>query len=246
MKSLFIAWQDPQTRAWHTVGRLTREHGHYYFAYTRGALASPRFSYLGRMRDLHKRYVSEELFPLFSNRLLDDSRPEYPDYVQWLGVDPKETDPMQLLARSGGKRATDELCVYPEPEQNEQGEIELFFFSHGLRYLGEATLQRINQLRPGDRLQLRPDHDNAHDHYALIVETEEPVALGYCPRYLNQDLRRALDMAAIRLTVEKVNPNAPLQFRLLCKAVITAPVAGFGLFKAEAHEPLACEINIAA
>jgi hypothetical protein len=39
------------------------------------------------MHDLRKHYVSEILFPLFSNRLLDSSRPEYPDYVQWLGVE---------------------------------------------------------------------------------------------------------------------------------------------------------------
>lgn len=197
------------------------------------------------MRDLHKRYVSEELFPLFSNRLLGDSRPEYPDYVRWLSVDHKKADPMQLLARSGGKRATDGLCVYPEPEPNERGEIELFFFSHGLRYLGETTLERINRLKPGDRLQLRPDDENAHDHYALVVETEEPVALGYCPRYLNQDLRRAIDMAAVELTVEKINPDALLQFRLLCKAVFAAS-AGFELFQTEAHQPLAGEINAAA
>jgi hypothetical protein len=244
MKSLFIAWQDPQTRAWHTVGRLTHEHEHYRFVYTRGALNSPRFGYLGRMRDLRKCYVSEKLFPLFSNRLLDSSRPEYPNYVQWLGVDPAETDPMRLLARSGGKRATDELCVYPEPEPNERGEIELFFFSHGLRYLGDNSLRRVTQLKPGDPLQLRHDKDNAHDHYALIVETEEPVPLGYCPRYLSQDLQRALNMAGIRLAVEKVNPDAPLQFRLLCKAVFTAP-AGFRLFATEAHQPLAEEMAVA-
>lgn len=240
MKCLYVAWQDPQTRTWHTVGRLTRENGRYRFAYTRGALDSPRFTYLGRMRDLHKAYVSESLFPLFSNRLLDSSRPEYPDYVQWLGVAAEETDPMQLLARSGGKRATDQLCLYPHPEPNEKGEIELFFFSHGLRYLDETGRQHIERLKAGDRLQLSREDDNAYDRYALAVQTAEQVKVGYCPRYLNRDLRQAMGVAEVKLTVEKANPEAPLQFRLLCKAVF-APPPGFELFGTDAYQPLADE-----
>lgn len=192
------------------------------------------------MRDLRKHYVSETLFPLFSSRLLDGSRPEYPDYVQWLGVAAEEADPMQLLARSGGKRATDQLGVYPHPEPNERGEIELFFFSHCLRYLDERARKRIDQLETGDRLQLNRDDDNSHDRFALVMQTEEPVKVGYCPRYLNQDLRLVMDIAEVRLTVERVNPEAPLQFRLLCKVVFTPP-PGIDLFTTDAYQPLAEE-----
>ena len=163
MKALYISWQDPKDRSWHGVGRLTCDQGYYRFVYTRGALASPRFTYLGRMHDLRKHYVSETLFPLFSSRLLDGSRPEYPDYVRWLAVEAAEAGPMQILARSGGKRATDRLCVYAHPEPNERGEIELFFFSHGLRYLDERERQRIDRLKAGDRLQQKRDDENTHD-----------------------------------------------------------------------------------
>jgi hypothetical protein len=86
------------------------------------------------MHGLRKRYVSESLFPLFSNRLLDSSCPEYPDYVQWLGI---------------------------------------------------------------------------HDRFALVVETEKPVKVGYCPRYLNQDLRRVMDIAEVKLTVERSTQTHP-------------------------------------
>lgn len=74
MKSLYIAWQDPKTRTWHPVGRLTRDHGLYRFVYTRGAQASPQFTCLGRMRDLHKAYWSANLFPFFSNHGKGQSR----------------------------------------------------------------------------------------------------------------------------------------------------------------------------
>lgn len=238
MKALYIAWQDPQTRQWHTVGKLSKQNDSYCFVYTQGAIASPRFKYLGRMHDLYQRYVSQELFPLFANRVLSRSRPEYPDYVRWLAVDPaQQDDPMQLLARSGGKRATDELCVYPHPEANANGEIELFFLSHGLRYIDQSDLQCIDRLKSGDRLSLRAEDDNEKDRFALRLETDEPVTVGYCPRYLNRDLRRVLTDTDVYLTVERLNMDAPIQFRLLCRAVFTLP-AGIDLFIENEYLPL--------
>lgn len=235
MTTLYIARQDPESHSWRAVGRLTREDGLYFFEYTRGALESPGF-YLGRMRDLYKRYHSRDLFPLFTNRLLNRSRPDYPAYVRWLGVD-ENADPMQLLSRSGGKRATDNLCVYPHPEPNEKGEIELFFFSHGLRYLDKEALQRIENLEPRERLQFRPEDDNSYDRFALVVQTGDPVKVGYCPRYLNQDLRNVIAGTDVKLRAEQVNKEAPMQFRLLCKAFFTLPQQ-FELFTTQEYRPL--------
>ncbi len=243
MKALYIAWQDPETRRWHTVGRLSRENGHYQFVYTRGALESPRFDSLGRMRDKQKVYRSDTLFPLFANRLLASSRPEYPDYLNWMGVD-ETANEMQLLARSGGRRGTDQLCVYPEVEPNAAGEMEIYFFSHGLRYLSDEEQAAISSLKPGDPLQLVPDDANEHDRYALRLETSKPVRVGYCPRYLNQDLHQIHQQTPIRLTVEKANPDAPLQFRLLCKAVFVPP-EGFEIYATDEHLPLAGEVMVA-
>jgi hypothetical protein len=242
MKALYIAWQDPETRLWHTVGQLSRENDLYRFSYTQGALASPRFKYLGRMLDLHKTYYSRDLFPLFANRILSRSRPEYPDYLRWLAMNAEQaSDPMQLLGRSGGQRATDELCVYPYPGSNAQGEMELFFMSHGLRYLEPVSLQRIDRLYSGERLTLRRESDNRHDCFALLLETEEPIKVGYCPRYLSRDLCRIMEKTDVRLTVERLNPDAPLQFRLLCKAVFKLS-AGVTLFADDEYQLLKKEV----
>lgn len=239
MKALYIAWQDPETRRWHTIGRLDREERGYRFVYTGGALALPGSEYLGRMRDKRQVYHSDHLFPLFANRLLNTSRPEYPDYLAWMGMD-AAVDDLELLARSGGRRGTDQLCVYPEVEPDEKGEMTLYFFSHGLRYLSNAEQAAIGRLQPGAALQLTPEDDNAHDLHALVLETTKPERVGYCPRYLNQDLRRILGRTPVTLKVERANPDAPLQFRLLCKAVFTQPL-GFELYSTEEHRVLAQE-----
>jgi hypothetical protein len=239
MKALYIAWQDPETRRWHTVGRLNRAQGFYEFHYTRGALASPRFSYLGRMMDKEKTYRSDTLFPLFANRLLSESRPEYPDYLDWLGVD-VDADELERLARSGGRRGTDHLCVYPEVEPDERGEMTIHFFSHGLRYLSRDEQTAISRLLPGNALYLKPEIDNVHDRYALCLETAEPIRVGYCPRYLNQDLHVVLNATPVNVTVEKVNLGAPTQYWLLCKAVFKLP-DGFDLYSNAEHCSLSRE-----
>ncbi len=237
MNTLYVAWQDPQTRRWHTIGRLDRKDGHYCFAYTCGALASPGFTYLGRMKDKQQLYWSDALFPLFSNRLLAEKRPEYPAYLSWMGVE-NHPDPLDVLARSGGRRGTDQICVYPEIKPDAEGQMTLHFFAHGLRYLTPAEEEAITKLRPGDRLQLAPADDNTHDRYALLLQSEDAIRVGYCPRYLNQGLRQVQPKAPIHLEVEKINQDAPLQFRLLCKAVFTLP-EGFNLYATHEHQLLA-------
>lgn len=81
MKALYVTWQDPDTRQWYPVGRLIHKDGSYEFTYTRGAKVSKKFVPFGRMLDLDVAYLSNELFPLFANRMLPKSRPEYSDYL---------------------------------------------------------------------------------------------------------------------------------------------------------------------
>jgi len=145
---------------------------------------------------------------------------------------------MLLLARSGGVRGTDLLEVFPQPQANEKGEYELYFFSHGLRNQGKETLERINGLMPGDALDLTPDNENPKDGFAILLYTDDRVTAGFCPRYLAPDLRRLLDNGADwHLSVARVNPDAPIQFRLLCKLVFKTP-EGIDFFAGEEFQPV--------
>ena len=74
MSKLYVAWQDPETRRWSAVGRLSREGNAYVFVYTKGAELSPSFTPFPRMAHFDVVYSSDTLFPLFANRLLTKSR----------------------------------------------------------------------------------------------------------------------------------------------------------------------------
>jgi len=239
MKPLYLAGQDPDTRRWHTI-HLTRESGHYLFGYTQGAMKFPDFGYLERMKDTSRIYYSTKLFPTFANRLLNKSRPEYPDYLARMGLDSKTPSEMELLARSDGRRTTDWLCVYPEVEPDERGEVALYFFSHGVCHLDGAERAAIARLKPGEPLGLIPEKDNPHDPHALVLETAESVLVGYCPRYLAEGLGRVLEKTLIHVQVERANPDAPPVFLLLCKATFVLP-EGLDLYATEKHRLLAGE-----
>ena len=242
MKALFVVWQDPDTRRWIPVARLTREHGRFRFSYTKGATASNKFDGFGRMQDRHVVYESEDLFPLFANRILPKSRPEYRSYLHWLGLDEQRADELEVLARSGGLRATDTLEIIPCPEPTTDNRYVVYFFSHGLRYLSEKDQERVTTLKVGDRLFLMRDVQNRVDAMALLMRTDDPISVvGYCPRYYSGEFSQLLLQVAqeqVRVHVEQVNIDAPSHYRLLCKLVSPWPT-GFAPCAREEFEPLA-------
>jgi len=242
MTKLFLAWQDPEDRAWYPVGLLTVEGDRYRFVYTQGALASERFIPLGIMQDLRKRYESTELFPLFSNRVLPKSRPEYRDLLHWLNLNADEVDPLQLLALTEGIRKTDTLTVFPCPTEQKDGTCLVHFFSHGIRYLSKEAIDRVHSLDSGVRLYLMLDIQNEYDEYAIAIRTDDPKSIvGYCPRYLATDFRQLLtapDPKEVEVSVERINRDAPAQLRMLCS--LTGPwPEGFRPCEGGHYTPLA-------
>lgn len=237
MKTLFVAWQDPVSRRWTPIGQLTHDGATYWFRYTLGAHRAARdygFTPLHAFPELDATYMSEELFPLFSNRLPSSNRDDFPEYVQWLGVEPNERDPIVLLGRSGGRRMTDALELFPCPDMNEAGEYQVRFFVHGVSHLPTDSLKRIEQLKHNDHLLLFHDFQNPYDPNALGLRTSESNGgrhiVGYCPCYLLPDAFQLLRdcPGAPFVTVERVNPEpAPAQMRLLCKLTACWPEGGF-------------------
>lgn len=225
MKALFVAYQDTISRTWKPVARLTHDGKLYHFAYTSGAKELPNFVPFGRMNELDAEYLSEQLFPLFANRLLPKSRPEYKDYLNWLGLTPASHDAFEELARTGGLRATDTLELIPCPEPTSSNQYEVYFFCRGLRYLPAVSQAGSLTLTKGERLYLMQDIQNSSDDMALLLRTGDPVSLvGYVPRYYSAEFTRLISLVggdATKVTVEKVNPDAPIQYRVLCK--LTAP-----------------------
>jgi len=219
IKFLYLAWEDPHSREWFSVGKLTMEGKIYRFVYTKGATRSKNFIPFGSMRDLHEVYRSLDLFPLFTNRLISSKRPEYADFLRWLDLREDEADPLVILARTEGVRETDSLTVFPCPEADPDGKYVVHFFSHGVRHLLDEARVRIGKLHAGETLYLMPDPQNRFDACAIALRTDDPASIvGYCPRYISRDFLEVLanNPDAVQVRVKRVNTEAPIQLRLLC------------------------------
>jgi hypothetical protein len=246
VRTLFLAWQDPERRRWYTVGRLDHEHGLYHFQYTHGAQEAQEvgFSPLVSFPELPGSYESDEIFPLFANQVLSERRPEYNDFIEWLSIPEHEADPVAILARTS-ERITDALEIYPCPEENENGQQSVHFFVRGLRHQAKASTDRTKLLETGERLRLLPDIQNQHDNRACLLRTDEKHEgdmhlLGYLPRYLAGELAEQDDevVADCEVEVKRVNPApAPIHFRVLCSLRMTRS-ADTRPFDSPYHQPV--------
>jgi len=246
-RTVFLGWQDPIARRWYAIGRLISEDGKYRFAYTggvHGALETGRFEAIPSFPDIHTEYEADELFPLFSNRVLHPSRPEYRDMLQWLCVPETEHDPVAILARTGGQRVTDTFEVFPCPEPADRESYQVHFLVHGLSHMPPDAVARAEKLKPGERLLVMRDIQNPQDKLALLLRTAEQhpgdmYLVGYCPRYLREDFLTLMDEGSSpTVSVVRVNPPpAPVQFRVLCRVEMRWP-KGFEPFAGFEFQPL--------
>lgn len=229
MKSLYLAWQAPKesqkSKAWFPIGRLDAE--------IQGSeIESCRFRYIGGAKraheevdfeplvsfpDFEKDYYSEKLFPLFHNRVLSPKRADFAEYIEWLGLTKEQADPISILSVSRGIRVTDKLQTFPKIDADENGNFQLRFFAHGLRYLNKASQEKASLLQTGDELRIMVEVNNPATRVAVTLHADDYTMIGWAPRYLADDLINCIPNAPeIEATVVKVNHgHAPLNQSIL-------------------------------
>jgi len=248
--ALLVAWRsNAEKRGWGPVGRLEYDEGQYRFVYTRGARTLEGFVPFPQMDDLNEVYESSELFPLFANRLLPKSRPEYHAFLRWGGFDQDNPpDPISILGVTEGMRQTDSVEVFPCPSPDSSGCYVNKFFLHGLRWMPPAAHERITRLEAGEPLFMMADFFNPSDPQAVALRTSraDQMLIGYVPRYLAKDVWQFLsgcNTDFMKVVVERVNKDAPLQQRLLCRMNSCWP-EGFRPCSDEAFLPIPAKVPL--
>lgn len=219
-QELILAWQDTKTSKWFPIGRFSKQGKAYSFLYVKGAEQAQEHGFvdLASMQDFNKKYYYEDIFPLLKNRILNKSRPDRDEFLNWLEIESEDSD-FEELAKTGGIKATDNLQLFPVPVK-ENNQYTLSFFAQGISHLSEKCQARIEQLEKGDKLYFCADLENQQDKNAHLLRTKDPVEMvGYCPRYFAKDFKKLFNLSkeSFNITVQKVNKNAPEQLRLLCK-----------------------------
>lgn len=216
-KTLFLAWQDkrPQenrpSRAWFPVGQLDADVDRplYRFRYIYGAKRAQQdagFTPLVEFPEFGGDYQSNELFPLFQNRVMNRARPDFGEYLQSLDLH-GEADPIEILSRSGGQRVTDTYEVFPKIEKQADGSFTCRFFLHGWRHINPSAQQRLDRLNDGEELYVTLELTNPATQVAVQIQTTDYHMIGWAPRYLVEDLVQAMaEVPSYEARVVQVNP----------------------------------------
>ncbi|MEZ4296410.1 MAG: hypothetical protein R3B70_15670 [Polyangiaceae bacterium] len=252
-RTLFVLWQCQKTRRHVPVARLrtlSAPGGEVFeLAYVRGVerARSLGFEPFVAFPRVDRVYRDSALFPFFKNRILSRTRPDYADHVASLGL-PPDSDPMDLLARNGGRRETDHIEIVPPPTHDLAADrYEVLFWVRGVRHV-EGAEQAITALSPGATLHISLDPDNPVNEKAALLRAPRASRVGFIPDYLLDDLHALMqrDPAAVSVVVQRMNPP-PLQpqRRLLCKLSAPWP-PGFTALSGASFEPLASPAAFAA
>lgn len=197
IKTVYLAWQDKEmSRQWFPVGRLDAEINPplYRFRYIEGAKRAhyeAGFPPLIEFPELYKVYESTELFPLFQNRVINGARPDFADYLSYLGLSDR-ADPIEILSATGGSRVTDAYEVFPKLEKDEEGSFDCRFFLHGWRHVNQPAQERIERLEADEPLYVTLELANPETGFAVQIQTEDYHMIGWAPRYLVDDLVEAM------------------------------------------------------
>mgnify|MGYP001459812971 CR=1 FL=1 len=228
-QKIYVVWQDPKSRRHFPVGELSyvhNDHEVYHFNYIYGVGEAQKFGFqpFPGFPELEITYVSPELFPFFQNRILLSSREEYEAFVTSLGLSPSNAKPIDILARSGGRRATDSVEVFAPADIKETDDAnfniaQYYFLLHGLSHMRDCVQSLVADLKVGDPLFIMHDIQNPVDPEALSLRTKNYCSIGFVPRYLLDDMWRLLhEQTDLKFYIYKVNkPPTPIQQRIVCK-----------------------------
>lgn len=214
-----VAWRNRQRRQITPVGVLDYRAIGYRFQYLDGIGESVEgFRPFIGFPDLNRGYESPRLWPFFDLRVMDRKRPDFPQYVRWLGLSTK-AGPLDILSRSGGQPKGDSVCLAESPVVADDGATEATFLARGVSY---AVRQNHSEgaaasLMPGDRLALVDDATNEANSRALLLEAGSGAPVGWVPDLLVEYAHRVRSGGGCAELVQNNGPDAPWHTRLLVR-----------------------------
>ena len=223
-QTIFLAWQDKaQTKRWFPIGRLDMSHdGFCTFKYIQGvkdAIYEVGFKPLPAFPDFTKEYCSDELFPMFQNRVMNRNRGDFAGYLNQMDLS-GDPNPLEILSVDGGQRETDHFEVFPLLLCDGGGHFSCRFFLHGWRYIAKYSQKRLASIQAGDPLLVTLELTNLKTKLGLQIQTMDYCMIGWAPCYLANDLNKAMlheneKPEDIETKVIKVNHDAPMHQRYL-------------------------------
>ena len=158
VRTLFVAWQEPESRRIFPIARLTRRRsGEYEFAYIEAVRAAQARGFVGLpgLEDIERVHVSAQLPALFENRSASRGRPRS-NNVEAAGLSGEALDaaPITVFVRRAPGAAPERLEAFSAPLRDPAGRRWGVF---DVRGVGRVPAQRC----PGGHVAARARHQRA-------------------------------------------------------------------------------------
>lgn len=217
VRRVLLIWQDPDTRLLVKVGELEAgRDDQFTFRYLPAARKYSQFAPIAQFPDLSATYTTHGLPEFFANRVMSPRRENYGEYISRLGL-AEPAEPVEVLVRTGGSRATDTFHIVDDLRVEPGGSLSSRFFASGISHVPEAV-ELLKCLSAGAELTVRDEPDNRQNSKAVLMDVTHGRAVGYVPNWLLDDLHALRSRAAsLRIVVDRVNTDAPNHLKLLCR-----------------------------
>jgi hypothetical protein len=194
---LFVLWSAPSDGGRHIVGHLARRRGgstfHFWYEADLSAAFAKGFTLLPAFPE-HRRsdapYEARYLFATFADRIPSPQRADAARMLASWGVEHPD-DQFEVLAKSGGLRATDriELAEYRATDDLLVEPLE--FRIAGMKHVVPGVRAG---LAVGTALRFERESSNPHDPSATVVaRTADGMRAGYVPRQYSAMIANLLD-----------------------------------------------------
>jgi hypothetical protein len=195
---LFVIWSAPSDGGRHIVGHLARQRVgstfHFWYESNLSAAAAKGFAFLPAFpehRQIDAPYEARYLFATFADRIPSGQRTDAAKMLASWGVEHPD-DQFEVLAKSGGLRATDgiELAEYRAVDDPLVEPLE--FRVAGMKHVLPGSR---SALAVGATLRFEREPSNPHDPSATIVaRTTDGTRAGYVPRQYSALTAKLLDL----------------------------------------------------
>lgn len=209
--------QSAGPRPYRAIGFLSCLRDGYEFSYLSSAVSQPGFAPLVGFADTSRAYRSDHLFPQFAQRVMSAHRPDRPSFLEAIDLS-VDSEPWEILSRSGGRRGGDTVELMEEPMVSPDGRTSSTFLVHGVRHQGVNATERIAQLHRGELLLLASEPDNPVNDQAVLVTADDSQPLGHVPdplvEYVNAVMKSEHEVRVVRANGSRVSPHLRLLVRL--------------------------------
>ena len=214
-----VAWRNRVERTIHEVAVLDvdQDISSFRFQYLESIESVSGFRPFIGFPDLGRVYESRRLWPFFDLRVMDRKRPDYPQYVRWLGL-PANADRVDILSRSGGEQKGDTVSLVEAPPVAADGTTAATFLVRGTSYAVRSNDSAVaaNGLLPGDRLTVLEDKANEANPDALLLTVAgEPI--GWIPDLLIEYGREVVKSGGTVTVLQNNGLDAPWHMRFLVR-----------------------------